>query len=317
MLALLCACLASQDAKLKIEGPPFLALGESVEVRADAPPPPEATLVWRVADAPGGAAAALETVPSWDPRTFTVRGAPRLELRSVGRLEGEVLVTAAWEREGRRLATAEARLRLGRPLRVRAWCREVENRLGGTRRPERFRDPAERAALGAEVNRLLRPLGVEVGLEVGKAVPAPDGWFDREGRFRPVVLKDGKKDRSPTLEALLRHDAPGGLNIYLVRDCHWTEVERGFRKVVTEHSLVGIGLKDGEVVIDDSADAATLAHELGHALGLEDLDGPEERGRLMYSIRKHRTGSAFTYPEMRDARQSALRHLKNHARGAK
>ncbi|MBI3855025.1 MAG: hypothetical protein HY293_04965 [Planctomycetes bacterium] len=88
-------------------------------------------------------------------------------------------------------------------------------------------------------------------------------------------------------------------------------VQEGFPRIKTEHNLVGIGLKDGEVVLDDAWDAAALAHELGHALGLDDLKEKSERGRLMYSVRRDRTGQAFTYLEMKDARDGARRHLKS------
>ncbi len=150
-----------------------------------------------------------------------------------------------------------------------------------------------------------------MSLEPGKAVVAPDAWFDPAGRYHPVVLKDGKKANSRTLNELLRHNEPGGLNLYFVRDCHWTTVEPGFRKVVTEHSLRGIGLKDGVVVLDDSGDGLALAHELGHAFGLDDLEEERDRGRMMYSVRKLQTGTLFVPQEMKDARERARQHLKS------
>jgi hypothetical protein len=221
------------------------------------------------------------------------------------------------ERNGLRLAATEARVRIGSVMRVRAWCRIVEHPKGGTARPELLRDSAARAALEADVNSRLRPLGLEVSLDLGAPVVAPEAWFDADGRYRPVVLKDGKKANSPTLDALLRHNAPGGLNVYFVRDCHWTTVEPGFRKVVTEHSLRGIGLKDGVVVLDDSGDSLSLAHELGHAFSLDDLSEDRDRGRLMFSVRKQQTGTLFTFQEMKDARERARLHLKAFASGVR
>lgn len=312
MPALLLLLLGLQDDKVRVEGPPFVVFGDAAEYRLITPLK-DVTPVWRVADAPAGIPSSVETVPAYDKKSFSVRDVSRLGLRSIGLTEGDVLLTVALESQGRRVATAEYKIRVGRPIRVKAWCRAVENANGGTRRGELFTDPGRRAGLQDEVNRFLRPCGVEVTLEAGPAVKAPDGWFDRDGRFRPVALKDGRNARSRTLQELLKHDEPGGLNVYLVGDCHWTTVREGFQKVVIEHPLVGVGLKDGQVVIDDSADPASLAHELGHAFGLEDLKEKRDRGRLMYTIRKHRTGVAFTYQEMKDARDRARVHLAAYA----
>src|SRR6185295_2908608 len=173
-----------------------------------------------------------------------------------------------------------------------------------------LREPEKLKELEAGVNKLLRPIGVEVGLERGRAVAAPDAWFDREGRFHPIVLKDGKKANSPTLNELLKSNEPGGINVYFVRDCNWVTVQEGFPRIVTNHHLVGIGLKDGAAVLDDAWDLPSLAHELGHTFGLDDLQEKGERGRLMYTIRRDRTGIAFTYGEMKDAREQARMHLK-------
>lgn len=312
MAALILCLLAAQDEQLRVEGPPFLPFGETAEFRV-VTPLRGVTPVWRVADAPAAVGSTVETSPAYDKRTFSVRGSDRLALKSIGLTEGDVLLSVSLEAQGRRVAATEFRVRVGRPIRVRAWCKVVENAAGGTRRPELFRDAGARAALQAEVNRLLRPCGVEVHLEEGRAVRAPDGWFDREGRFRPVALKDGKNARSLSLQELLKNDEPGGLNLYLVRDCHWTRQEKGFQKVVIEHSLLGVGLKDGQVVVDDAADAPSLAHELGHAFGLEDLKDRRDRHRMMYTVRKERTGYAFTAQEMKDARESARRHLREFA----
>ena len=314
MNPLLAAVLFLQDDPLRIEGSPFLVFGETVELRAVSSLK-DATVAWRVAEAPGGILSSLATRPAFDDRTFTVRGAERLELKSTGRTEGDVLVVVALERRGRRVASVEYRLRVGPVLRVRAWCKPVHGK-GGTARPELVESEA-RESLEKEVNAHLRPLGLEVALEAGKAVDAPDAWFDDGGRFHPVVLKDGKKANSATLNDLLRHNEPGGLNLYFVRDCHWVTVEPGFRKVVTNHSLRGIGLKDGVVVLDDSGDVRSLAHELGHAFSLDDLAAEGERGRMMFSVRSRQTDTLFTYPEMKDARERARLHLKTFALDAR
>lgn len=312
MLTLCLLLLAQPDETLRIKGAPFLVFGGTVEVRAESAVK-DAVIVWRVADAPGGAAAAVETKPAFDPRSFTVRGVDRLEVTSAGKTEGDVLLMVSLERKGSRVATAEHRLRVGSLLRVRAWCRPVENAKGGTGRPELARDAKVRAALQGDVNVLIRPLGIEVELAEGRAVKAPDSWFDGEGRFHPVVLNNGERDKSPTLKELFKQDQPGGLNVYFVRDCHWVTVEPGFRRTVTDHSLVGIGMKDGQVVLDDAGDATALAHELGHAFSLDDLKEKGERERLMYSLRKERTDTQLTYGEMKDARTRARLHLKAHA----
>jgi hypothetical protein len=39
-----------------------------------------------------------------------------------------------------------------------------------------------------------------------------------------------------------------------------------------------------------------------------------ERGRLMYSLRKERSGLSLTWEEMKDARERARLHLKSQAR---
>lgn len=312
MLALCFALACGQEEPLRVKGAPFVVFGETVELRAESTVK-DATIVWRVADAPGGPLASVETKPSFDPRSFTVRGVDRLEVTSAGKTEGDVLLVASLERKGSRIAVVEHRLRVGPLLKVRAWCREVANAKGGTRRPEWIRDGKARSALQDEVNRLIRPLGIEVELAEGRAVKAPDAWFDREGRFHPVVLTDGERDKSPTLKELFRQDQPGGLNVYFVRDCHWVTVEPGFRRTVTDHALVGIGMKDGQVVLDDAGDAAALAHELGHAFSLDDLKEKGERERLMFSLRKDRLDALLTYGEMKDARVRVRLHQKAHA----
>jgi len=307
MASFLLLCLCLQDDKLRIEGSPFLVFGETVELRAVSSAK-DASIVWRLADGPGRA---IETKPAIDPSTRVVRGTDTLTVTSVGKNEEELLLSVTQVRRGVRLATAEFKLRIGPAIRVRAVCRIIEHPAGGTRRPDDLRDPEKRRELEAAVNRMLRPLGVEVSLEMGKSVAAPDAWFDRDGVFHPIGLKDGKKANSATLNELLRLDEPGGINVYFLRDCNWVTIQEGFPRIKTEHNLVGIGLKDGDVVLDDAWDAPSLAHELGHALGLDDLKTKPERGRLMYSVRRDRTGEAFTYGEMKDARERARLHLKS------
>jgi hypothetical protein len=70
-------------------------------------------------------------------------------------------------------------------------------------------------------------------------------------------------------------------------------------------------MKEGQIVVDDAADATVLAHELGHAFSLDDLHEKGERERLMYSIRKERTSVLFSYQEMKDARERARYHLRS------
>jgi IS5 family transposase len=91
-------------------------------------------------------------------------------------------------------------------------------------------------------------------------------------------------------------------------------VDQGFERKVTAHELLGVGLKEGRVVLDDGADAASLAHELGQALGLDDLKAKAERDRMMYWVRRDRSDFLFTYGEMKDARESAQARLKKWSR---
>jgi hypothetical protein len=291
---------------LRIEGPPFLS---SARTASSAPSRLRegCAVVWRLADGP---ARAIETKPGFDPSAGS-RGADELTVPRWGRLRRSSCFAVTLERRGVRLATADFKLRIGPVIKVRTICRIVENSLGGTRRPEPIRDADQRKELEAGVNVLLRPLGVEVALEEGRAVAAPDGWFDREGRFHPIAMKDGKKANSPTLNELLRKDEKGAINVYFVRDCFWETVQEGFPRIRTDHHLVGVGLKEGKVVLDDAWDVPSFAHELGHALGLDDLKEKSERGRMMYSLRRDRTGEAFTYGEMKDARERARLHLKS------
>ncbi|MBI3855024.1 MAG: hypothetical protein HY293_04960 [Planctomycetes bacterium] len=161
MGTLLLLCLALQDDKVRVEGSPFLVFGETVELRA-VTTARDATVNWRLADGPGRA---VETRPALDASTRIVRGSDRLAVSSVGRTEEELSLVVTAERKGIRLSTAEFKLRIGPAIRVRAFCRAVENPAGGTRRPEPLRDAEQRRELEASVNKLLRPLGVEAALE--------------------------------------------------------------------------------------------------------------------------------------------------------
>jgi hypothetical protein len=299
-------CLSLQDDRFRVDGSPFLVLGDRVELEAKNVPK-DATVVWRLADGP---VASVETWPALSSSGHTVKGAPKLTVVSTGKADAELRFAVTAERKGVRVATTEFRLRAGSLVPLKVWCRGVENDAGGTRRGDEIVDDCRRRALQGEVNRYLRPVGVEVSLEVGPRLRGPDWWFDREGRFQPIVLKDGKKANSPALNDVIRHDLPGGLNVYFVRDLHWQQVREGFEREVTEHELIGVGLKEGRVLIDDDRDAASLAHELGHALGLEDLKEKAERDRLMYWVRRDRSDFLFTYTEMKDAREGALRHRR-------
>jgi hypothetical protein len=304
-LALL-LCLSLQDPPFRVDGPPFLILGDRVQLEAKHVPR-GATVVWRLADGP---ATAIETQPALSSSGAIVKGASSLTVVSVGKADAEFRFAVTAERGGLRLAAVEFRLRAGPVLPVKVWCRSVENESGGTRRKELVLDDCQRQALQGNVNQYLRPLGIEARLEAGPRLRGPEWWFDREGRFSPIVLKDGKKANSPALNDLVRNDVPGGINVYFVRDLHWEQVREGFEREVTEHGLIGVGLKEGRVVIDDDGDAASLAHELGHAVGLEDLKGKGERDRMMYWVRRDRSDVLFTYQEMKDAREGARQHQK-------
>lgn len=306
-LALALFCLAAREDPLRVDGPPFLVFGESMNLQA-VTPLKEVDVVWRLVEAPPGA---IETQPSMDPSTRVIRGPAQISVASVGTVEGEVRFAVTLERKRVRLACADFRARVGPLVRIKTWCRVVDHRRGGTGRAEAIRDPAELKALQEDVSRLLHPLGIGVELALGSDVRAPDAWFDAAGGFHPIVLKDGKRANSPALRELTSQDEAGGLNVYFVRDCVWITTQEGFERVVTDHHLIGVGLKDGEVVLDDAWDAPSLAHELGHALGLDDLKDASQRSRLMYWIRRDRTAALFTYPEMKDAREAARQHLRS------
>lgn len=298
--------LSLPDDSFRVDGSPFLVLGDRVELEAKNVPR-GAVVVWRLVDGP---AASIDTRPALSPAGLVVRGTSALTVRSTGSADAEFRFAVSAERRGVRVATTEVRLRAGSLLPLKVWCRCVEHEAGGTRRRDLLQDDGRRRALEGSVNRYLRPIGVEVHLEAGSRIRGPDWWFDREGRFQPIVLRDGRKANSPALNDVFRSDLPGGLNVYFVRDLFWEQVREGFEREVTETELIGVGLKEGRVVIDDDGEADSLAHELGHALGLEDLKKKPERDRMMYWIRRDRSNVLFTYPEMKDARESAQRHRR-------
>ncbi|HLY74913.1 MAG TPA: hypothetical protein VKU80_12410, partial [Planctomycetota bacterium] len=284
-------CLTLQDESFRVDGSPFLVLGDRVELVARNVPK-GAVVVWRLADGPG---ASIETRPPLSPSGQLVRGPAELSVLSVGRSEAEFRFTVSAERKGLRLATAEFKLRAGSAIPVRVWCRNIQNEAGGTRRKDLVLDDCQRQALQWDVNRFLKPVGIEVALEAAADLHGPEWWFDREGRFQPIVMKDGKKANSPALNDLLRSGLPGGLNVYLVRDLYWEQVRDGFERAVTPWDLLGVGLREGLAVVDDAADAVSLAHELGHALGLDDLKEKGDRDRLMCWTRRDRTDVLFSY----------------------
>src|SRR5262245_11704367 len=176
--------LALQEDALRIEGPPFLVFGESAEFRA-VHAVKDATVVWRLSD---GLKSAVEIKPSFD-TSNRLRGPEKMSMTSVGQVDTQLAFSVTLERRGVRLASAELKVRIRPVIKVRTICRIVENPLGGTQRPDPIRDGDQRKELETGVNALLRPLGVEVALEEGRPVAAPDGWFDPEGRFHPIVLK--------------------------------------------------------------------------------------------------------------------------------
>src|SRR5262245_59146115 len=124
--------LTLQDDKLRIEGPPFLVCGESVELSAVSGIK-DATLVWRLAD---GAASSIETQPAIDPSTRILRGAERVKVKSLGKGEDEISFAVTLERKGVRLAKEEFKLRIGPVIKVRTWVRVVEHAQGGTQRAD-------------------------------------------------------------------------------------------------------------------------------------------------------------------------------------
>jgi len=303
-------CLSLQDEHFHVDGSPFLVLGDRVDLAARNVPR-DAVVVWRLADGPVGS---IETRPALSPCSQMVKGTSELTVISTGRADAEFRFAVTAERKGVRLSTAEFKVRAGSLIPIRVWCRGVEHETGGTRRKDLILDDCRRQALQWSVNRYLRPVGVEVTLEAGSRLRGPEWWFDREGRFQPIVMKDGRKANSPALNDLVGNDLPGGINVYFVRDIFWEQVRDGFERTVTEWDLLGVGLKEGRVVVDDEADEASLAHELGHALGLDDLKDKGERDRLMYWARRDRSDVLFTYAEMKDARDGALLHRKTWAK---
>src|SRR5205085_2079454 len=94
LLALL--ALTRPEDRLRIEGPPFLVHGESVELRALSGFK-DAVVVWRLADGP---ASSIHTQPSLDTATRIVRGADLLKVTSMGKSDEEMLFSVTVERKG-------------------------------------------------------------------------------------------------------------------------------------------------------------------------------------------------------------------------
>jgi hypothetical protein len=288
-----------------------------MEVYADIEGAPDgSTVVWRIADAPGGVRESIRTVPPYDDRAFTVRGTRRLALQSIGAATGEGRIAVSLEKGGRRLITRDFLFAIVHPVLVHARLRIVKHERGGSRRAE-LRERGELRRIEESVNRILSGCGVALDLRMGDDVNAADDLFDRDGRFHPIALVYGKKAKSDTLTRLLTHEVPGVVDLFWLRDLHWIEtLSGGYAASRAEHSLSGVGVKDGFVLLDDSADEETLAHEFGHVLGLEDLGSgltrveaapKTERRRLMFSVRSGRIGLQFTWEEFRTARRTAER----------
>jgi len=317
--AMLLVCLLAQAVTIEIDGPPALLVEDSIELRADAKNAPEdAVLVWRIADAPGGVKDAIRTVPEYDERTFSVRGTSRLALHSKSTATGEGRISVSVEKGGKRLATRDFLFAVVRPITIRARLRAVVNAKGGTRRADEVRDKGDVAKLEEEVNKLLRAVGVIVDLRPGDDLRLEDDMFDADGRFHPVQDSAGRKAKTETMCRLLKNDLPGVINIYQFRELHWTQpVAAGIESVRIEHDLMGVGHQDGWVILDDTADGETLAHEFGHVFGLGDIGGgtkkveeysDKDRKRMMFGIKRGRLACGFTWEEFRKVRTFAEKH---------
>lgn len=313
MTLLLLLCLAGDEEIVRVDGPPFIAFEDEGEFEV-VTGLEGVTPIWRISDAPGGAVRAVETEPEFSSKDHSIRGAKKIKVSAVGKIEGDLRLSVTLEKGGRRVASLVHVVRLGPVIRFPAQFRFVQHRKGGTSDPDRITKE-----ITDEVNRLWRSCGIEFEFGTGKPVRGKDAWFDFEGRFHPVIRKDGKRDRSAALIELLKCVEPGPINVFLVRDCHWTEKAKGLGDASIEHSLSGVALEAEGAVLDDSADATTIAHEMGHVLGLSDLAAEclkpwerpaSERRRLMFSIRKYREAEGFTYDEMKTSRAVALHILK-------
>lgn len=307
MAFLLFLCLTGDDETLRVDGPPFLAFGGEAEFEA-ATTVEGATAVWRIADAPGGAVRAVETEPEFSSNDHSIR-AEKIKVKSVGKTEGDLRLSLTIEKGGRRVATLVHVVRLGPAIRLPARFRFVDHEKGGSTDRDRITD-----AMTEKVNRIWKACGIEFEFGPGDPVKGRDAWFDGEGRFQPVIRKDGKRERSPALVELLQCGDASSINLFVVRDCHWTEKGKGLGDATVEHSLAGVGFEAQGGVFDESADATVIAHELGHVLGLFDLAvecaKPEERPlserrRLMFSVNRAREGNEFTSDEMKTSRAVA------------
>lgn len=316
LLLLLGLCLDEET--VRVDGPPFLAYDTEAEFEI-VTTLEGVTPVWKIADAPGGAVRAVETTPEYSSKDQTIRGERKIKIKSVGKMEGDLRLAITLEKNGRRVANLVHVVRLGPVVRVPAQFRIVEHPRGGTEKPERYEDEKSRKRLVEEVNRYWIPCGIEFEFTLGKPVKGKDWWFDSDGRFHPVIRKDAQKDKSAALADLWNGDDPKAINVFIVRDCHWTEKAKGLGDATIDHSLSGVGMEAEAALFDDSADASTIAHELGHVLGLGDLGADtlrpwerpaSERRRLMFSIRKYRDAPGFVYDEMKTSRATAGKILK-------
>src|SRR5260221_933323 len=111
-------CLSLQDDHFRVDGSPFLVLGDRVDLEARNVPK-DALLVWRLADGP---IASIETRPALSPSSQMVKGTSELTVISTGKADAEFRFAVTAERKGVRLATAEFKLRAGSPIRAKGWA---------------------------------------------------------------------------------------------------------------------------------------------------------------------------------------------------
>lgn len=106
-------------------------------------------------------------------------------------------------------------------------------------------------------NRAFAPF--DIGVSVWEYVEEPI-----EPKGTEVVVEGGD---DPRVLSLLRHD--GTLHVFLVDDAKLPE-DDGVMKDVSGFATTRNGTRF--FVLDDEADGATMAHEIGHTLGLDHLD---------------------------------------------
>ena len=302
----------TQEKDFRISGPPAIPAGGRVTYRVIIKSLPKgATLIWHFSDSPTW----IETEPKMDRNSKTVEGVESVRVK-VGTTKGEGRFTVSVVRRGRRLAQRVFRFRVVEPIVLRVRLRPVRHKSGGARLGALLAHPRTRRLWEAAVNSSAMKAGVYFRFESGPAVTAKDSLFDDKGVFHPVTRRHQKRAKSRTLARLYRNDLPGATDIYLVRECHWTErTTHGFVRTQIDYPLQGVGLKMGSVVLDDSAGPQALAHELAHVLALNDLEGPGDRHRLMSWIHKERTATELSYEEMALMRRTATKLIRLHRRG--